>query len=386
MRPKIMEEIEELRGINSLNVKEAHEAGKKIVGLYCIFSPQEIALAADAIPVSLCGTTQDPVGDAERELPRNLCPLIKSSYGYAITDTCPYFYFSDVLLAETTCDGKKKMYELMGKIKPMHVMNLPQTAKDNDSLDMWRNEMVKFKNFLEKEFELEITDVQLRDAIKLVNKERTVMKKLHKLNSHKPAPLAGLDMMLAQHIKGFNVDKRAGIELIERLIAEVEERTKKGIYAFDENAPRILLTGCPVGNGSEKVLKVLEESGASVVALENCSGYKDLDILVDETKDPITALAEKYLSTPCSCMTSNDGRLDLIKRLAEEYKVDGIVDLTWIACHTYNVESYTVRNFVRNELGLPFLQIETDYSDSDIGQIKVRVEAFLETMVNAITA
>ncbi len=186
--------------------------------------------------------------------------------------------------------------------------------------------------------------------------------------------------MLAQWLKGFNIDKEAGIELLERLIDEVEERMEKGIYAFDENAPRILLTGTPIGSGSEKVLKILEESGASVVALENCTGYKGLDIMVDEDKDPITALAEKYLSTPCSCMTPNNDRLDLIKRLAEEYQVDGVVDLTWQACHTYNVESFTVRNFVRDELGLPFLQIETDYSDSDIGQIKVRVEAFLETI------
>jgi benzoyl-CoA reductase/2-hydroxyglutaryl-CoA dehydratase subunit BcrC/BadD/HgdB len=268
----------------------------------------------------------------------------------------------------------------------MHVMNLPQTAKDDDALDIWKNEMVKFKKFLEREFKLEITDDKLRDAIKLMNRERIAMKRLHELNTHKPAPLTGMDMMLAQWLKGFNVDKEAGIELIERLIAEVEARMEKGIYAFNENAPRILLTGCPIGSGSEKVLKILEESGASVVALENCTGYKGLDTLVDETKDPVTAIAEKYLSTSCSCMTYNEGRLDLIKRLAEEYKVDGVVDLTWIACHTYNVESYAVRNFVRDELGLPFLQIETDYSDSDVGQIKVRTEAFLETMVSAITA
>jgi len=278
------------------------------------------------------------------------------------------------------------MYELMGKIKPMHVMNLPQTAKDDDALDIWKNEMVKFKNFLERELELEITDDKLRDAIKLMNRERIAMKRLHELNTHKPAPLTGMDMMLAQWLKGFNVDKEAGIELIERLIAEVEEQMEKGIYAFDENAPRILLTGCPIGSGCEKVLKILEESGASVVALENCTGYKGLDTLIDETKDPITAIAEKYLSTPCSCMTYNDGRLDLIRRMAEEYKVDGVVDLTWIACHTYNIESFTVRNFVKDELGLPFLQIETDYSDSDVGQIKVRIEAFLETIVSAITA
>lgn len=379
-RLNVMEEIKELRGLNSSKIKEASDAGEKVVGMYCIFSPQEISLAADAISVTLCGTTQEPVGHAERELPRNLCALIKSSYGFAITDTCPYFYFSDVLLAETTCDGKKKMYELMGKIKPMHIMNLPQTAEDNDSLEIWKNEMVKFKNFLEEEFKLEITDEKLRDAIKLMNRERDAMKRLHKLNTNRPAPITGMDMMLAQWLKGFNVDKEYGIDLIERLIVETEERMERGIYAFDENAPRILLTGCPIGSGCEKVLKILEGCGASVVALENCTGYKGLDVMVDENKDPITALAEKYISTPCSCMTYNNGRLDLIKRLAEEYKVDGVVDLTWIACHTYNVESYVVRNFVKDELKLPFIQIETDYSDSDIGQIRVRIEAFLETM------
>ncbi|WIV11297.1 double-cubane-cluster-containing anaerobic reductase [Proteiniborus sp. MB09-C3] len=378
MRPEIMAEVEGLRGVNSVKIKEASEAGKKVVGMYCVFSPQEIAMAADAITVSLCGTIQAPIEEAEKELPRNLCPLIKSSYGFAITDKCPYFYFSDVLLAETTCDGKKKMYELMSKLKPMHIMNLPQTANAENSLELWKKEMIYFKEFLEKQFGVEITDDKLRAAIKLLNRERKAMKRLHQLNAHKPAPLSGMDMMLAQWLKGFNVDKEAGIELIERLTKEVEERVEKGIYAFDENAPRILLTGCPIGSGSEKVLRILEESGASVVALENCTGYKGLDVLVDEDKDPITALAEKYLSTPCSCMTNNNGRLDLIERLAKEYEVDGIVDLTWQACHTYNIESFTVKNFAKDVLNLPFLQIETDYSDSDVGQIKVRVEAFLE--------
>lgn len=386
MRPTIMEEVEGLRGVNSVKIKEAHEEGTKIVGMYCVFSPSEIALAADAISVTLCGTVQEPIEEAEKELPRNLCPLIKSSYGFALNDKCPYFFFSDILLAETTCDGKKKMYELMAKMKPMHLMNLPQTADDEDSLEMWEKEMVKFKTFLEKEFDKEITDEKLRDAIKLMNRERDALKRLHKLNAHKPAPLTGMDMMLAQWLKGFNVDKEAGIDLIERLIAETEERMEKGIYAFDENAPRILLTGVPIGAGSEKVLKALEDAGASVVALENCTGYKGLDSMVDEDKDPIVALAEKYLSTACSCMTPNNARLDLLKRLCEEYHVDGVVDLTWQACHTYAIESFTVGKYVREELNLSFMQIETDYSDSDIGQIQVRVEAFLETIDSAVKA
>ncbi len=380
MRPTVMQEVEALRGINSVKIKEASEAGKKVVGMYCVFSPQEIALAADAITVTLCGTKQEPIEDAEKELPRNLCPLIKSSYGFAITDKCPYFYFSDVLLAETTCDGKKKMYELMAKLKPMHVMNLPQTSQGEDALEMWKKEMVRFKDYLEKQFGVEITEEKLKAAIKLMNRERTVMKRLHKLNAHNPAPVTGMDMLTAQWLKGFNVDKEAGIALIEKLIAEVEAQMENGIYAFDKKAPRILLTGCPTGGGSEKVLRILEESGASVVALENCTGYKGLDVMVDEDKEPITALAEKYLSTPCSCMSPNNGRLDLLERLAKEYQVDGVVDLTWQACHTYNIESFIVKNFVKDTLNLPFIQIETDYSDSDEGQIKVRLEAFLETI------
>lgn len=376
-----MEQVEELRGINAVKIKEASEAGQKVVGMYCVFSPQEIAVAAGAIPVTLCGTKQEPIEDAEKELPRNLCPLIKSSYGFAITDKCPYFYFSDVLLAETTCDGKKKMYELMGKIKPMHVMNLPQTAEGEETLAYWKHEVVRFKSFLEEKFGVEITEEKLKEAIKLVNRERRALRKLHQLNAHKPAPLTGMDMMLAQWLKGFNVDKEAGIKLIEDLTAEIEKQIEEGKFAFDENAPRILLTGVPIGSGSEKVLKILEEAGASVVALENCTGYKGLDVLVDEEKDPILAIAEKYLLTPCSCMSNNNRRLDLIQRLAKEYQVDAVVDLTWQACHTYNIESFTVKNFVKEELSLPFLQIETDYSDSDVGQIKVRVEAFLESFL-----
>lgn len=378
-----MEEVEALRGVNSVKIKEAHENGERVVGMYCVFSPSEIAIAAGAIPVTLCGTTQEPIEAAERELPRNLCPLIKSSYGFAITDKCPYFYFSDVLLAETTCDGKKKMYELMGKIKPMHVMNLPQTAEGEESLVFWENEMKKFKTFLENEFNVDITDEKLRDAIKLMNRERIAMKRLHKLNAHKPAPISGMDMMTSQWLKGFNVDRENGIKLIEDLIEEVEERIEKGIFAYEKSAPRILLTGCPVGvGGADKVLRALEEAGASVVALENCTGYKGLDVLVEEseTQDPLYSLAKKYLSTPCSCMTPNNSRLDLIKRLADEYSVDAVIDLTWQACHTYAIESFTVKGFVEDELNLPFIQIETDYSDSDTGQIKTRIEAFIETV------
>lgn len=382
MRPKMLEQFDDLRERNIIVAKEAKEAGEKIVGMYCVYSPQELIVAAGAHPITLCGTKQEPIAAAEKVLPRNLCPLIKSSYGFAATDTCPYFHFSDLLIAETTCDGKKKMYELLAEYKPMQILQLPQTQTGPEARELWLQEIVKTKQRLESEFGVEITEEKLREAIKLVNRERQVLKELHELCKHKPAPLTGLELVTTLWLKGFNIQKEKGIKMVEELIAEVKELMLQGVYPVQESAPRILVTGVPVGLGSEKVIRLLEECGGSVVVLENCSGYKSLDVMVDESpaKDPLVAIAEKYLATPCSCMSPNQGRYELVARLAEEYQVDGVVDLTWIGCHTYNIESYSLKSYLREKLNLPFLQLETDYSSSDVEQLKVRIEAFLEIL------
>ena len=139
-----------------------------------------------------------------------------------------------------------------------------------------------------------------------------------------------------------------------------------------------MLTGCPIGNGSEKVLRLIEECGAPVVCMENCTGVKGLDLLVDEAEsDPFMALARRYLQIPCSCMTPNNGRLNLLGSLIDEYRADGIVDLTLQYCHTYNIESRVVGDFVESR-SLPFLHLETDYSESDVERLRTRIEAFVE--------
>lgn len=385
MRPQSMKIFDELRNLNVLTVQNAKQQGEKVVGCYCTYSPQEIILAAGAHPVTLCGTRQEPIAAAERDLPRNLCPLIKSSYGFAVSKKCPYFEAADVLVAETTCDGKKKMYELMGKIKPMHVMNLPQSQCGEQALASWTKEMGIFKDWLAEKFAVEITEADLRQAIKLMNREREAMRRLHATTKVKPSPVTGVDLLISVWTKGFNINKEDGIKLVEDLTAEIEEMSAQGISPFTTETPRILLTGCPVGFGSEKVVRLLEESGASVVAFENCSGYKALDRLVDEdeNKDVLVALAEKYLSIPCSCMSPNGGRLELINKLAKEYQADAVVDLTWQACHTYNVEAFVIRDYVQNELNLPYMHLETDYSESDVEQLRVRVQAFLELVQGA---
>lgn len=358
---------------------EQKEAGKVVFGIYCVFAPLELVRAAGGIPVGLCGKKQKPIADAERVLPANLCPLIKSSYGYAATDTCPYFALSDFLIGETTCDGKVKMYELLGRIKPLHLMKQPRSCGEED-LAYWVGELKSLADFLQSHTGIAITDDALRGQIRLQNTLRRSLKELVGTCADDPVPISGLDMMAVQEIKSFAPDLRQYIDAVDRLTAELRVM-KTRIAGAVPRKPRILLTGCPVGRGSEKVIRQIEDCGAVVVCQENCTSHKSFDLLVEENgNDPFAALAERYLKTPCSCMTPNNGRLDLLNRLIEEFHIDGVVDLTWHCCHTYNVEAFIVQEFIEKNHGLPVLHIETDYSESDTEQLRTRIEAFLEMM------
>jgi benzoyl-CoA reductase/2-hydroxyglutaryl-CoA dehydratase subunit BcrC/BadD/HgdB len=154
----VVEDFKRNREENIIKIKELKEQGVKIVGVYCTFCPKELIMAAGAIPVSLCGTSNEPIAAAEEILPRNLCPLIKSSYGFAVTDTCPYFYFSDLIVGETTCDGKKKMFEMLRELKPVHVMQLPHLKESEASIELWISEVRRLRSRLEDELNVEICD------------------------------------------------------------------------------------------------------------------------------------------------------------------------------------------------------------------------------------
>lgn len=378
--PKNFETFAEARRNGFIKVKNAKEEGKKIVGTFCTFTPWEVIYAAGAIPISVCGMSDETTEEAEQHLPKNLCPLIKSSYGFAITDKCPYIYFSDMLVGETTCDGKKKMYELLGQKKNMHVMQLPQNSQDKTSLELWKAEIIKLKERLEKDFDVEITEEKIKEAIRIRNNERELLKEFYSLSKLNPPALWGYDLHKVIDGSNFSMDKKLQAEQFTEMIKDLKEKYARGESPVNKDAKRILITGCPSGGVLDKVIKTIEECGGVVVCLENCTGIKEKHKLVREDIDPIDALAEKYLSVPCSVMSPNTGRLDFLDQLIDEYSVDGVVDITLQACHTYAVESFSVKEFVNKEKGKPYLNIETNYSPSDVGQIKTRIEAFIEMM------
>lgn len=376
--PEVFEEFAEQRKNSFLAVKQLKDKGVPVVGAYCTYFPQEIAHAMGAATVGLCSTSDETIAVAERDLPKNLCPLIKSSYGFAKTDKCPFFYFSDVVVGETTCDGKKKMYEYMSEFKDVFLMELPNSQSEN-ALALWKAEVIRFKEYLVKKFDVTITEDDIREAVRKENKVRTSLKKLYQVMRRDPAPITGHDLFKVLYGSTFKFDRSVIPEEVEALVDKIEKEYEAG--TMQEKKPRILVTGCPIGGATEKVIKAIEDNGGIVVTYENCSGAKSIDKLVDEDNPDIyDALARRYLNIGCSVMTPNPNRLTLLGELIDEYKVEGVVEMTLQACHTYNVESLAIRRFVNEKKKIPYLSVETDYSQADIGQLNTRITAFIEML------
>lgn len=352
--------------------------GASIVGIYCSYAPVELIRALDLVPATLCAFSNATIEAAEGVLPANLCPLIKSSYGFIITDTCPFFGLADAVVAETTCDGKKKMFELIASYKPIHVMDLPQLPDEPEALENWTIMIHKLKTFLEGVFGRTSTEESIEAAIRDSNSKIRRMNEVFEYVTLNPPVLGWQELydifFLAQGASGKEM-----APLFDDILSKLEGRKQKGYAHGLQGAPRLMVTGCPLGGDVMKVLNIIEEVGGVVVALESCSAMKPYMSYIDEgTADPIRALAKHYLQIPCSCMTPNMRRLDGIDRLIDRFKPDAVVDLILQACHSYNIESHKVSEHVQRKRRLPFLKIETDFSRGDVGQIRTRMEALLE--------
>ena len=354
-------------------------AGKKkghpLVGMTCEYTPRELILAAGGMPACLCGGDENMIPAAEKILPANLCPLIKSTFGYSARKANPFLEMADLVVAETTCDGKKKMYELLAESRPMHLVELPQKPDDPDAMRHWVRELRKLKAALEKRFETTITKGRLNAAIRLMNRERRLRRGLAGLMRSDAPPLTGLEMLSFKTIIACIPAALDQMELAIRLLPGRKLDPPAHARA------RVMLTGVPMPHGAERVVELIEANGGLVVCQENCTGLKPLmEDVRSGSGDPLQALAEKYFHLPCSVMTPNSRRFELLRQLALEYRPQCVVEVIWQACLTYDVESFYVRKQAVESLGLPYLRIETDYSPSDSARIATRLEALFETV------
>ena len=373
--------VSEIHGIRPAELVEHQKKGGKVFGTFCVYVPDEVVFAAGAIATGLCGGSQFWVPDGERVLPKNTCPLIKASVGARIGKTCPFFRIADMYVGETTCDGKKKAWEILKEEVPVHVMDIPQMKRPKD-IDRWAEEIMDFIKVVEDFTGNKITADSLGGAIKLINDKRKALARVYAARRADPTPISGKDSLLVSQIAFYDDPARCA-QMANKLADELEERVKKGEGVFPKGAKRILISGTPMAVPNWKLHHVIENLGAAVVCEETCTGTRYFENLVDETQTTVAgqvrALAERYMKTNCACFTPNKARIDDIIRLAREYKADGVIDVNLKFCTLYDTEGRDVERALK-AAGIPVLGLETDYTDTDAEQLRTRVGAFLEML------
>ncbi len=379
--PEHFEDFAEARREGFLKVKELKDSGKNVCGCFCQYTPAEIIRAAGLYQVGLCGKSAAPIKTAETRLPANLCPLIKSSYGHALEQSCPYAYFSDVVVGETTCDGKKKMYELLGELKPMQVIHLPNIPDHERSLQMWVSELRIFAKGLEDKFQTTITEDGLNESIEWCNKERIQAARIYELGRYEPPAITGVRMHDIMEGEQYMFDPQEKYDKINAILDQCEKNWHNGEAPFapDPKRPRIIVSGTGLGGTAEKMIHVIEELGGAVVCYEGCSGISSRRRLIDEdrSRDPYLRIAEKYIEVPCAVVSPNTRRLEQVAETVREWNADGIVSITLHSCNPFAIETENIRR-VCNQMGIPLLHIETDFTPRDEAQIRTRLGAFLE--------
>ena len=369
--------LHESHGGRVAELIEARKSGKKFVGTFCIYVPEEIAIAAGAIPVALCGGTQFSIPYGEKMFPRDICPLIKSTFGLALSKTCPYGPIKDLGVGETTCDAKKKAWDVVN----FHVMEVPQ-KKNKLDFDLWYRAVVEFKERIEKLTGRNVEKERLSEAIQIMNEKRLALQKLNEMRQHDPPAISGLDALVVMQA-ALNDEPVRFTEKLNKLNDELQTRIDAGTSPFSKGAKRIMISGCPSVMGNWKVHSLIEASGAPVVIDETCTGTRYFENLVENSKEDIEeqllALAKRYMKINCACFSPNNERLESIEKIVTSYTVDGVVQYILQYCHGYNVEAIRVASLLK-EIGMPNIKIETDYSEEDTGQLRTRLDAFLEQL------
>lgn len=384
-RPKSMEYfdfvVSEIHGLRVKELNDHKKNGGKVVGTFCVYVPEEIVTAAGAICVGLCGGLDIAIEEVEKVLPRNLCSLIKSFMGFKLAKVCPYFESCDLIVGETTCDGKKKAFEVLNEYAPVYVMETPQMKKDMD-YKMWKDELYRFVEVMENLTGKSIDEESLREGVRKIDAKRKALQRVSAARKAKPSPISGKDALLVYQI-AFYDDPVRFAQKVNELADELEERVKNGISASGNGeGPRIMITGTPMAIPNWKLPHIVETAGATVVYDELCTGERYFQDLVGDVEgksfdEIIDAIAKRSLEIDCACFTPNERRIKKIVEKAKEYHVDGVIHYSLQFCDPYTIEAFKVERELK-EAGIPVMRVETDYSQEDVGQLRTRVEAFLE--------
>lgn len=390
-RPKTMEYFDEIAnffGRREKEIREQKNSGKKVIGYTCMFAPVELILAADAIPVRVGSGWYDAAKLGDRIMPVEVCPVIRSTIGAKMINLSPFIELSDAIINPLTCDGKTKLCEILSDYKNMWRMTPPRVKDDPHALTLWKEELLIIKRKIETLTGTKITRKKLREAIEVMQKATKAFRRLQEIRKGPPV-IMGRDAMLVNQTSLWDDIKR-WTEKVEELCDELEKRVEKKEYACYPETPRVLVTGTPMlWPDSWKVPNLIEESNPQgILAVDElCTSDRILfdPVGVDEwtMNDMLDAISERYLmACTCPCFTSehgNEDRVNWIMDRIKEYRIDGIIYYVVRGCILYAMEYARIKR-VLDRMNIPVYYLDTEYTREDVGQMKTRVEAFLEML------
>jgi len=369
-----LEELSSLAGdlINPA-IREWKQQGKKVVGFMCTYVPEEILYAARILPVRLRAPNCVETTSADVYMSHLNCTFIRSCLEFTLEDK---YKFLDGLVFTNSCDHVRRLYDIVREIRPtdfplLYLISVPHKV-DDDLISWYRDELDRFKKNVEKTFEVEITDASLRNAIDVYNETRSLLRQLYDLRKGKNPLLTGAEA-LSIIVAGFSLPKNKYNELLRQLLAELEER--EGISDY---RARLMIAGSG-GCDNPAYLQVMEDVGGLVVTDSLCFGSRYFCEPVEIGDDPLFSLAKAYLNRPsCPRMVDNAGeRSDYIKQMVNDFNIDGVVFQRIRYCDLWGGQLLYLEREMK-ESSIPMLSIDREYSLGAVGQLRTRVQAFLE--------
>ncbi len=386
---KYFDEISNFFGQRQTEIRNEKSNGKRVIGYFCIFTPIELILAADAIPVRVNSGWYDTSKLGDRVVPVEVCPVIRSTIGAKMIDLSPYLELSDAIVSTLTCDGMTKLSEIVSDFKSVWTMTPPRVKDSAQSLRLWKEEIKAMKEQIEQFTGNKITAKKLRAAIETTQRASKAFRRLQDLRKGN-AVIMGRDAMLVNQTSMWDDIKR-WTEKTEALCDALEKRVQQKQWACPPDTPRIVVTGTPMfWPDNWKVPSLVEEANPRGVLVgdELCSSERLLydPVGVDEwtMEDMLNGIAERYLmASTCPCFTSVDGNEDRINWLlnkVKETKAQGVIYYVVRGCMLYAMEYSRVKKAL-DKMNIPVYYLDTEYTREDVGQMKTRVEAFLEMLL-----
>ncbi|MHB1128202.1 MAG: 2-hydroxyacyl-CoA dehydratase subunit D [Bacillota bacterium] len=361
----------------SKRAQELKAEGQKVVGQYCCYVPREILTAAGLVSHRITGDIKEPITQADTYLETIMCPLMRSTFDLALKGK---YDFLDGVVVPHSCDSVERMLVLWRYYFPRefnYYLNVPHMTYEG-SFDFFREELRVFAKKVGEYVGKEITDEALKAAIALHNENRQLLRQMYDLRKQDPPLISGgeaLQIVMA----GMVIPVEEHNQIIRDIMVEVKERPNKP----SAQTARVLVYASDIDHSA--FVDLVEQTGGNVVMDDQCIGTRTFWHDVKITEDPYQGLADCYLGDIRCPRTFRYGqtaadRFQYLVDYAEEFNVNSVILYVTRFCDIHELDVPDIRDIMQAK-GYPVLHIEDDYSATTIGQLKTRVQAFLEMVI-----